>query len=58
MEQRYLYLHLGAEYKLSDSLSLDLDYRFADLDDVLNNVYDDVEDGKAHIAILSATKKW
>jgi predicted porin len=58
MEQRYFFLHLGSEYKLSNGMSLDLDYRFADLDDVLNNVYDDIDDGKAHIAILSATKKW
>ena len=37
---------------------MDLDYRYADLEDRLDNIYDDVEDGKAHIVILSATKKW
>ena len=58
MEQRYLLLHLGAEYKLSDSLNLDFDYRFADLEDALDNIYDDVDDGEAHILMLSATKKW
>jgi hypothetical protein len=58
MEQRYLLLHLGAEYKFSDSLNLDFDYRFGDLEDAYNNIYDDIEDGEAHIVTLTATKKW
>ena len=58
MEQRHLFMHLGAEYKLSDGLSLDLDYRFGDLEDTEDNDYDDIEDGDSHIIILSATKKW
>ena len=58
MEQRRLFLHLGAEYKLSDGLSLDLDYRLGDLEDIEDNKYDDIDDGQSHIIILSATKKW
>jgi len=58
MEQRYLLLHLGAEYKFSDDLSLDLNYRFGDFEDVLDNIYDDIDDEEAHIILLSATKKW
>ena len=58
MEQRYFLLHLGAEYKVSEDLSLDLDYRFGDFEDGLDNIYDDIDDGEAHIVLLSATKKW
>jgi predicted porin len=58
MEQDYLLLHLGGQYKFSDSLSMDLDYRYGRLEDRLDNIFDDIDDGKAHIAILSATKKW
>jgi len=58
MEQSYFLLHLGGQYTFSSSLALDLDYRYADLDDRLDNIYDDIDDGKAHIVILSATKKW
>jgi hypothetical protein len=58
MEQRLLLLHLGAEYRISETLDLNADYRFGDLEDELVNIYDDVEDGEAHIISLTATKKW
>jgi predicted porin len=58
MEQDYLLLHLGGQYKFSDSLSADLDYRYGNLEDRLENIYDDIDDGEAHIVILSATKRW
>jgi hypothetical protein len=58
MEYRYLLLHLGAEYKFSDSLGFDFEYRFGDFEDQLINVYDDIEDGDAHIVTVTATKKW
>jgi predicted porin len=58
MEQSYFLLHLAGQYQFENGLSMDLDYRYADLEDRLDNIYDDVEDGKAHIVILSATKKW
>jgi len=58
MEQSYLLLHLGGEYKFNNGLSMDLDYRYGDLEDRLDNIYDDIDDGEAHIVILSATKKW
>ena len=58
MEQHYLIFHLGSEYKLSETLDLGLDYRFGDFEDTINNIYDDIEDGEAHIVTISATKKW
>lgn len=58
MEQRYLLLHLGAEYKLSNAWHLDFDYRFGDFEDVLDNIYDDIDDDEAHIISLSATRNW
>jgi len=58
MEQSYLIFHLGGQYNFNNDLTLDLDYRYGDLDDKIDNIYDDIEDGEAHIVILSATKKW
>ncbi len=58
IEQSYLLLHLGTEYKFSDNLSFDIDYRYKDLEDNLNNIYEDIEDGEAHILTVTATKKW
>ncbi len=58
MEQDYLLLHLGGRYMFDRGLSMDLDYRYGDLEDRLDNIYDDIEDGEAHIVMLSATKKW
>ena len=58
MEQSYILLHLGGQYTFNNGLSMDLDYRYADLEDEQDNIYDDIDDGEAHIVILSATKKW
>lgn len=58
MEQRYLLFHLGGEYRFDNGMSLELDYHFGDFEDVLDNSYDHIEDGEAHIVVLSATKKW
>jgi hypothetical protein len=58
MEQGYLLLHLTGQYKFNNGLGLELDYRYGDLEDRLDNIYDDIDDGEAHIVILSATKKW
>jgi len=58
MEQSYFLLHLGGQYLFNEDLTMDLDYRYGDLQDERDNPYDDIEDGEAHIVILSATKKW
>jgi opacity protein-like surface antigen len=58
MEQSYILLHLGGQYTFNNGLSMDLDYRYADLEDKQGNIYDDIDDGEAHIVILSATKQW
>lgn len=58
MEQDYFLLRLGGQYRFNNDLTMDLDYRYGEIDDRLDNVYDDIEDGEAHIVILSATKKW
>ncbi len=58
MEQSYFLLHLGGQYRFQNDLTMDLDYRYGEFDDRLDNAYNDIEDGEAHIVILSATKKW
>ncbi|KPJ97631.1 MAG: hypothetical protein AMJ60_10705 [Desulfobacterales bacterium SG8_35] len=58
MEQSYILFHLGGQYKFDNGLSMDLDYRYAKLEDEEDNSYDDIDDGEAHIVILTATKKW
>ncbi|MDX1776636.1 MAG: MtrB/PioB family outer membrane beta-barrel protein [Desulfobulbales bacterium] len=58
MEQSYLLFHLNGHYSFNNGLGMELDYRYGDLEDRLDNIHDDIEDGEAHIVILSATKKW
>lgn len=58
LDRRDFILHLGGEYSFESGLSMGLDYRYGDLDDKSDNIYDDVEDGEAHIISINASKKW
>ena len=58
MEQSYLLVHLNGQYTFNKGLGMELDYRYGDLEDRQDNIYDDIDDGEAHMIILSATKKW
>ncbi len=48
----------NGEYRFRDGLSFCLRYRYTSLNDVIDNPYDDVSDGNAHIILLTLTKKW
>jgi len=58
LDRRDFILHVGGEYYFENELTMSLDYRYGDLDDKSDNVYDSVEDGEAHIISISASKKW
>jgi predicted porin len=48
----------SAEYRFKNGFSAGLRYRYSVFDDVLNNPYDDLNDGSAHIVLLTLSKKW
>ena len=45
-------------YRFTNGLSSGLEYRYSDFDDVLDKPDDDVEDGRAHILLLTFSKEW
>jgi hypothetical protein len=49
---------LGGEIDLKGGFSLGTNYNYAVLKDQASNPYDDIEDGEAHIIILTLTKRW
>lgn len=49
---------ISGEYMFRQNSSLMLEYLHGDLDDILDNPYDDVEDGRAHRVLLTFLKKW
>jgi len=49
---------LSGEYMYRKGSSVGLEYKYSNLDDIIDNPYDDVEDGRAHIALLTFLKKW
>ncbi len=49
---------MSGEYMFNENSSLGLEYIYGDLEDILDNPYDDIEDGKAHMVLLTFLKKW
>jgi Putative outer membrane beta-barrel porin, MtrB/PioB len=49
---------LSAEYNFRKGFSAGVRYRYIDFNDVLDNPWDDVQDGRAHIALLTISKQW
>jgi len=49
---------VSGEYRFKGGFAAGLQYRYSNLDDVLDNPNDDIKDGNAHIVLLSLTKKW
>jgi hypothetical protein len=58
LEMRETIYTLGGEVDLKGGFSFGTHYKYAVFDDVLNNPYDDIKDGEAHILIVSLTKRW
>ncbi len=50
--------YASGEYRFKRGFSLGMDYKYSQLDDDINNKYDDVKDGKAHVVFLTLSKKW
>ena len=48
----------SAEYRFKNGFSAGLRYRYSVFNDVLDNPFDDLNDGNAHIVLLTLSKKW
>lgn len=57
-EVREVSFGASGEYELRPDLSVGLEYKYADMEEELNNPYDDIESGGAHFIMLSLSKKW
>jgi predicted porin len=49
---------VSGEYRFKNGFSAGIRYGYTVFDDVLDNPFDDVNDGKAHIVLLTLSKKW
>jgi predicted porin len=49
---------LSGEYRFRGGFGLGVEYHYSDFDDVLDNPNDDVVDGRAHIVLLTLSKRW
>jgi predicted porin len=49
---------LSGDYRFKNGFGLELRYKYSDLEDALNNPYDDVENGDAHIFMVLLSKRW
>ncbi len=49
---------LSGEYRFRNGFSAGVQYRYIDFNDVLDNPWDDVQDGRVHIVLLTLSKKW
>ncbi len=49
---------LSGTYRFRKGFSAGIQYRYADFNDVLDNPWDDVQDGRAHIVLLTLSKTW
>ncbi len=58
LKTRETVFSLSGEYRISKDLTAGIQYRYTDFNDVLDNPWDDVQDGRAHIVLLTLSKKW
>ncbi len=58
LKTRELLCTFSGEYRFKGGLGLGVQYRYSKFDDALDNPYDDVEDGRAHIVMLTLSKRW
>ncbi len=49
---------LSGEYRFRNGFAAGVQYRFTDFNDVLDNPWDDVQDGRVNIVLLTLSKKW
>ena len=48
----------SGEYQFKGGVTAGIKYRYTTFKDVLDNIYDDVNDGRASIILLTISKKW
>lgn len=48
----------SGEYRFKDGFALGIRYQYSKIRDALENPFDDVRDGTAHIVMLTASKRW
>lgn len=48
----------SGEYRFKNGFSAGIQYRYSTFKDVLDNIYDDVNDGRSSIILLTISKKW
>ncbi|MEJ2695023.1 MAG: hypothetical protein P8013_00080 [Candidatus Sulfobium sp.] len=48
----------SGSYDLKSGFALNLDYKYTYFDDVYDNPFDDIEDGRAHIVLISLSKNF
>ncbi len=58
MKMRETIVTATGEYGLSKGTTVGLQYKYSDVRDALDNPYDDIENGKAHVVLLTLSKKW
>ncbi len=58
LEMRETIYSVGGEFDLKKGFMLGTHYKYARLKDLADNPYDDIENGEAHIFILSLIKRW
>ena len=58
LEMRETIYSVGGEFDLKGGFMIGTHYKYARLKDVADNPYDDIQNGEAHIVMLSLTKRW
>lgn len=58
LKTKELACSLSGEYRFKGGFAAGVQYRYSNFDDVLDNPYDDVEDGRAHLILLTLSKRW
>lgn len=58
LKTRDFLCYLSGEYRFKGGWAAGFQYRYSNFSDVIDNPYDDVSDGKAHIVIVTLSKRW
>lgn len=58
LKTRETVYHVTGEYRFKHGFSVGVQYKYSELDDVIDNIYDDVKDGRAHVVFLTVSKRW
>ncbi|MDA8079462.1 MAG: MtrB/PioB family outer membrane beta-barrel protein [Nitrospiraceae bacterium] len=48
----------SGEYRFRNGYAVGMEYRYSDFRDVLDNPYNDLSNGRAHVVLLTFSKKW